>query len=1333
MVKLKTRRSKIAFSFGMALLCIAVVFFLLRGPYLSNYIKRIIVPTIENITRERVIIGQAAINLFPFYVQAKSVKVFDEDGNQLLWITKTRAYIDISGLFSRKIRIRKFWFKEPRLKISRDELDRVIQNVNDFVSKGEDGGFSVSLHNVEMMDGELALEDMKERSSFSGTGMSFNMTVKNKHPKKETTARLLFEEAKLKLPELSEISGSLEGRLKMEDGRVEIDDVKVKSSESTLDLAGELLLDPDGRLKEGALNGKARIHTSTFKEIFGLTHERKELLTFKGKVGIIPGNDPKRPDFILDLKTDSSFYLETLMEIIGVDENITGLVSVKGEIKGSFPEVTGKGFARLEKAVFGRLPLDDAAGDIEYRDGRFTLNDLKAHTYEGELNGYAHIEVSNGDYAVNADATDIDSLKLFKYIRWEPPFPAGRVNGNFRLKNEIDRDFEIAADLDYLNSAPDGSDVLDRLRTITTSLELKGDMLTFDETVFSTSLSKLFLKGGIDLGKETLSLDLRLKTDEVNDLTAPYYTEFGTAGIFSGSAGGSLDDPEISGRLDLEDGRVHGIHVSGAFADLKYKTDSLAVEKLKVGQQGASYDLSGLIEFREAEELFSFKSPYFNVRGALQNAGIKQFVDLLSGDVPVEGIADGTITFEGTTEKFTGTGDLIFTDIVVYGQNITKAEMKTTFGPDSIKLHTLDAYQGKSRLTAEGTVSYDGNFDLVLSSEDFDTCDITKIEEHPLGVRFGSLNIAGSGTLDEPDMKFSGHIIKSYLNKKEIGTGDIEGTFKGRDLLFNGAFGGGLISANGKADLSGPPVWDAEIDIKKGRYDFLLSGLIDKAPDDITLSLQGGMTIKSRGSEHAVQSRFNHLELGGLGYELLNDKDVVLDLVNRELFIKSLSLSDDNNDVYASGSLKFRESYDVALIGNIDVASLTTISDKIGSLKGQGTYTINILGDWDSPEINGEINVKDTTVSLTDMPYMIGPVDGKFVFDRGNVTFDSVRTGFAGGSINMSGAGYMKKLGLEKLYVSALLSDIKVRPLERVSVALGGQLFYETSPDGSSFTGDIEIEKAKYEKDVEFDKLILGLKKMEVTKAEYPEFLRKTALNIHVEGKDDILIDNNVAATPVRISLNLTGTVEKYGLVGKVDALGGSIYFRNNEFTILEGSSVEFIDPESMVPVFHVLADSYISDYYIKLTLDGTMDQFNLSLFSNPPLSEMDILALLAFGKFSKESKGFESGLAASEAASMLTGDLQEAVGSQFRNITGFDSFQIEPHTTATGALGPKVTVGKRLIEDKLSVIYSTSIGTTEEHVIKLKYNVSKNVSMIGSRDEIGSAGVDLKYRFEFK
>ena len=61
------------------------------------------------------------------------------------------------------------------------------------------------------------------------------------------------------------------------------------------------------------------------------------------------------------------------------------------------------------------------------------------------------------------------------------------------------------------------------------------------------------------------------------------------------------------------------------------------------------------------------------------------------------------------------------------------------------------------------------------------------------------------------------------------------------------------------------------------------------------------------------------------------------------------------------------------------------------------------------------------------------------------------------------------------------------------------------------------------------------------------------------------------------------------------------------------------------------------------------------------------------------------------------------------------------------------MTVSKKLIGDKLFVTYSSAVGSTEEQIINLKYNLGKNVSLIGARDEKGSLGGDIKFRFEFK
>ena len=99
----------------------------------------------------------------------------------------------------------------------------------------------------------------------------------------------------------------------------------------------------------------------------------------------------------------------------------------------------------------------------------------------------------------------------------------------------------------------------------------------------------------------------------------------------------------------------------------------------------------------------------------------------------------------------------------------------------------------------------------------------------------------------------------------------------------------------------------------------------------------------------------------------------------------------------------------------------------------------------------------------------------------------------------------------------------------------------------------------------------------------------------------------------------------------------------------------------------------------------------------------------------------------------MLTGGLQDDIEDELKGITGFERIKFEPHTTSTGAFTSKVTVGKSLLEDRVSVTYSTAIGTTEDQIVKVEYKLSDEVSVVGSRDEFGITGADLKYRLEFK
>ncbi|MBI5408971.1 MAG: translocation/assembly module TamB domain-containing protein [Nitrospirae bacterium] len=1310
----------------IAVFSTALLFFIFRGPYLSNSAKRVLIPILENVTRERVLIDKAVVNVFPFYVQAKGLKVFDKDGNKLLWVTKTRAYIDLLGLLSREIRIRKLTVKEPELTVDEAALKRITENFKRVTSEdAEKTGYKISLKNIELTNGSLSFIN-PEGLAVSAKGLFFDMTTKN-----VVSAELLLKEGTVKLPDMKEVKGGLSGKFGLKKDGIDISEITVKVSKSSLQAKGELHLTPEGGLKDGRLSGRAEIYEETIHEMLGLKNQREGVVSVKGAVDMA-AVEGGMPGFTVDLQTESNFYLETLMEALKVEENVTGKLSFKGEISGAFPDVTGSGAAKLEKAMFDTLPLDDATGDVKYENKKFTLSNFTAHTYKGELKGDASIVIPSGDYTVAADAAHVSSPEFFKFLEWEPPFPAGELSGSFELEQKYGQDLEVAADLNYLNTSRTEGDVFSRLHTIRCALNLKDGLLELKDTVLSTQASELFLEGDIDLNKETLALDLQLESRDVLDLTSPYYTKFIAPASFKGKAKGMLDDPEITGSLKAGPGRIHEMPFSDASAGFTYRIRALSVSRLSVNQEKASYEASGSIEFRNAKELFSFTEPYYKGKGAVKDAEVRQFIAAAYKDLPVNGTVGGPLSFEGNERDFTAKGDLAIKDSTIYGQRFDRINVKLEAHPKGIEFHSVSAQKGDSALSAKGDLSFDKRFNLTASSRKAFLSDVDMFRNYNVDGSV-SLDVIGSGTLDKPDIKFSMKMSESSFRGAQTGRGEINGSLKDDALSARGSLVNGIVTFDAGASLSARELWNADIVFHKGKYNFLLTGFMKDVPEDFALSLEGSVGIKGEGRRVSMLSKLDSVSCTLYGYFLRNRNDVVLELDDGGLNIKSFSLIGDNAELTADGSVKLNKQMDVRVKGHLGLAPLKAFSEKLFAVRGQSDLNVGISGPWDSPDITGEVNVIDAAASLREYPYKVGPLNGTFFLKKDRVVFDSVRLGFGGGSAVMSGVGYLKGLSMKRAYVSAQLSGVNIRPVEKTNALVDGKLFYEMSPKGASLTGNIDVRKARYEKNIEWAKWLTGIREINTDVSRYPSFLKDTEFNISVSGSENIIIDNNIAKAPVKLNVTLTGTVSRFGLIGRLEANEGVIYFRSNEFKILEGSVVDFTDPSRITPVFHILAETYTGEYYVKLNMNGAMDKFTLSLFSDPPLNEMEILALLTFGQSRKESKGFESGIAASEAASIITGGLQDTVQEQFKSITGFERFKIEPYTTAAGAVSPRVTIGKRLLEDKLFVLYSTSIGTTEENIIKLEYKLDKNISLVGSRDEVGNTGADIKFRFEFK
>jgi len=1298
----------------IALVFVSLVFFLFRGPHLSNAFKKLILPELEAMTGESVIIGKVVLNPFPLYVEARKLKLSDEDGNPLLKINKARAYIELSGLPAKNINIGRLIIKEPEITSEKEDIDRVVKSVKKYIAEDKGKAFKVRLKSIKLTGGNFNLQD--KEMAFSGNGLSSEVVIKER-----ATVDFKLKSGVLKIGNIPEIKGGIEGKIKLDSRKTEIIGVKFSSSGSTIEASGDVY---PGK---GILSAKANALLSTLKDLFNLKEKGDGVITLTGSVKI----DGSKA--LVDLKTRGWFYLETLMEFINVKEEISGLISVDGKISGIYPEIKGEADVTFKNGKLSTLTVDYIKGRLNYENKVFTMKDFTASIYGGALRGNARLHIPGGAYYVKADVSDIDSPKFLKFIGWEPPIPAGKISGNFELTKEPYREFSVQSHINYLNKTPTGPDVLGRLKNIEGTINLKDNILTISNSNISTDISTLFLEGNVNFSKSLFDLNARVESADATDLMSPYYA-FKAPVSFVGGINGLISDPVISGKFSFGQGILNEITITKASGSLTYRIKSLSVGSLKVEQGQSVYDISGSISFKKAEELFSFPDPYFEAKAKITNGDLGLALKAVYKELPVTASIDGDISFNGSAKDFKSNANIVAEKADVFGQLIDKAIISATVSPQYIIFPLVELERGESKLNLKGSLSFDRKFSFttVAGHNTVNLKDVTAIPANfPINVRL-SLDAKGSGTFEKPNITLSARVLEGSLKDAEFGKGQINAQLDGNQLNAVGNLFNNTLIITGKANLSKTPLWDIDLKFRKGRYDFLLAAYLKDIPKDLAVFISGDVKVTGEGKKVFMQSKLDTLNVSLYGYTLRNHGDVIFELAEKDFRIKALSLKGDHGDISVRGGLKLGHSYNIAIEGQMDIALLKAMTKDIESLGGEGNFIVEATGQWESPELKGKIKIRNASMMLVDFPHRIGPLDGNVYFDRDRVIFDSFNAGFGGGMIKGSGVGYLKGLSLKRLFFDSQLQDIRLRPVEGMDVAFDGKLHYEISPKGQSLSGEVFIEKARYSRRIEWKSWLVNLKPVEKLRVEHPGFFGRTALNIQLSGQDNIVIDNNIARTPIKVDMILRGTINQPKLLGRLEAAEGVVFFRRNEFRIINGR-VNFIDPNRIYPLFHIQAETVTRGYHINLNLDGPIDKFTLSLFSSPHLSEMDILALLTVGQITKELKGFEVGVGAAEATAFLAGRLHDVIEERLKNITGFDRFQVDLSTSTPGSISPRVTVGKRLLGEKIFATYSTPIGTAEEHVLKLEYIISKNLSLVGLRDERGGIGADLKFRFEFK
>jgi autotransporter translocation and assembly factor TamB len=339
--------------------------------------------------------------------------------------------------------------------------------------------------------------------------------------------------------------------------------------------------------------------------------------------------------------------------------------------------------------------------------------------------------------------------------------------------------------------------------------------------------------------------------------------------------------------------------------------------------------------------------------------------------------------------------------------------------------------------------------------------------------------------------------------------------------------------------------------------------------------------------------------------------------------------------------------------------------------------------------------------------------EGRLRFDGVRLVVDRFSGEWGEGQFTLSGwAERGPGLSLKSLHLALKGSDLRFRVADLGRGTLDLDLQVEGEGSGPLVRGDLVLRRAIYSRDL-LPAIPRRLRRWEDVVAGLPPPIRALRFDVNLRAPGDVSIQNNLARVELRGAFALRGTLSEPLLFGQAEVVQGSVVYRQREFRILAGR-VDFVDPRRINPQFTVSAETLAQGVRVHLTLAGRLDRFTVHLASDPPLPRERIQALVA------------GGAATLAVGGGLPGKILEEAG----RLAQLDVFQIEPMQEEKGG-GARVLAGKRVTE-RLEVTYSRTISAAPTQRVTAEYQLTDAISLLGSQDERGAYGFDVRFSLSF-
>ena len=1025
----------------------------------------------------------------------------------------------------------------------------------------------------------------------------------------------------------------------------------------------------------------------------------------------------------------------------------------------------------LGGGVLGSIKLGAARASVVAQNNQVALNNLRADVMDGQINGSAVVALSERNSSrLDADFANLDLSKLLgltggRVVPIEGK-TTGRANLTFAGTNFKTASGTLTADL-AANAGTAASGLVPLSGRI--ALTATNGLFNVDSANLNTEKTQLNATGRFDLSGSNSNLNLALNSSDATEIERiirvlnlspdleqqldKYQAQFAGNFNFDGTLTGNFDNPNVQGRAAVDSLILRGRDLGSVATNLSASSSGFELRDGILRERDAN---GGNLAFNV--NVPSGGTNNISVQAKLNNVNTGNLLAALPVDFLPANIKDfqaqtsGTLNLSGLPNAMQGEANISSGKGTINGEPFDGFDVQATFQGNSVNLQKFEARFGEGFLRANGTYQTD------TTAFDFDVTgkDIALVRARPfLPAPHGSLNVGGTVDLTAKaigrtedartyNINFSGVGRNVTIDQNSIG----EVTFVGRTENQQ-------LNANLSANFQGrPQAITASVNFADENLPFRAETVFDntelapfialvRTPDGVEISGQATGRVFLAGNLYGVDpttgkrgfttdnlsgaAEFSQLALQIGETPLVAERPVSVRFNAREVVVDNAEFSGAGSNVVVNGIKALTDDgiNNLTVNGKVNLSVFNALS-KNTFFSGLANVSVGLSGVNRTAQLNGTARLENASIAT-----FIGAE--RLSFDRinGSVRFTSNQaeiselSGFlGGGKITASGGAVIKGLELQ-----AFRFDVR------------GTNFTAPLPPDFITTGDAEIQisgvrqegelntliagtiiarRSVYNRDIDLADFISRRREASLTEgsSSSTSFLGVPKLDIRIEGRDALVVRNNLADLTASASLRVTGDVEYPQISGRVTANSGTIIFRKDRYEVQRGV-LEFPPNTSIEPYINLQAETEIKGYRIIVNLVGELtntENLNATVRSSPALPQADVISLITTGNLANTDTGIptlaQSGI--NTAAEILTEELiNNPLSRATDKLFGLNRFEIDPIISGQ-RLNPsaRLTVGRQ-INKNLLITYSTNLSEDQNQVLALEYRVSNRLSFV--------------------